>query len=95
MLEGKTNNCYTSAIYIYIYIYILFLKHYLFYLEYDLYLYTYTSLSITDFKTKKDITWSSHHGAAEMSSSRNHEVEGSIPGLAQCVKDLALLRAVV
>ena len=30
-------------------------------------------------------------GAAETNPTRNHEVSGSIPGLAQCVKDLALL----
>ena len=34
---------------------------------------------------------SSGHGTAEMNPTRNHEVMGSIPGLAQCVKDLALL----
>ena len=34
--------------------------------------------------------WSSHCGAAEMNLSRNHEVVGSIPGLAQWVKDLTL-----
>ena len=32
----------------------------------------------------------SHHGAAEMNQTRNHEVEVSIPGLAQQAKDLAL-----
>ena len=34
---------------------------------------------------------SSHHGSAEINLTRNHEVVGSIPDLAQWVKDLALL----
>ena len=39
---------------------------------------------------KKQLNWSSHRGAAEMNLTRNHEVTGLIPGLAQWVKDLAL-----
>ena len=35
-------------------------------------------------------TWSSHRGAVETNLTRNTEVVGSTPGLAQWVKDLAL-----
>ena len=34
--------------------------------------------------------WSSHHGTVETNPTRNCEVVGSIPGLAQWVEDLAL-----
>ena len=40
---------------------------------------------------EKEHPRSSHRGAAETNPTRNHEVVGLIPGLAQWVKDLALL----
>ena len=36
----------------------------------------------------KTSLWSSCHGAAETNPTRNHEVLGSIPGLAQWIKGL-------
>ena len=52
-------------------------------------------ISSTSLASKKhwieNITeWSSCHGAAETNPTRNHEVVGSIPGLFQWVKDLAV-----
>ena len=38
---------------------------------------------------------SSHRGATEANPTRNHEIVGLMPGLAQWVKVLALLSAVV
>ena len=39
---------------------------------------------------KKSYFWSSHCGTEETNPTSNHEVAGSIPGLALWVKDLAL-----
>ena len=41
------------------------------------------------FTCKLKILWSSHWGTEETKPTRNHEVAGSIPSLAQWVKDLA------
>ena len=50
---------------------------------------TYSSLKL------KGIITNSCHGAVETNPTRNNEVAGSIPGLIQWVKDMALLRAVM
>ena len=49
-------------------------------------------ITLLDFRLyyKDIVIRSSHHGTAEPNPTRNHEVVGSIPGLSQWVKDLAL-----
>ena len=57
---------------------------------------THTFLKATDFRKlgmlllKISLFWSSQRGTTETSPIKNHEVVGSIPGLAQRVNDLAL-----
>ena len=51
----------------------------------------FTILLIRNDIFKIIFSWSSHHGLMEMNLTRIHEDVGSIPGLAQWVKDLVLL----
>ena len=46
-------------------------------------------------KAKQLISGTSHHGSAEMNPTNIHEDVGSIPGLAQWVKDPVLPRVVM
>ena len=44
-----------------------------------------------DFNLLKEFCWSFHHGSARTNPTSTYEDTGSIPGLAQRVKDLVLL----
>ena len=52
---------------------------------------TYIRNTVSNAAHVKLTFWSSCHGPTKTNPTRNHEVEGSIPGLAQWVKDLVLL----
>ena len=58
--------------------------------------YTRRGITKQSLRCTLKMTWrSSPYGAAETNPARNHEVVGVIPGLAQWVKNLVLLCAVV
>ena len=58
--------------------------------DFDTFPPSYRKVMLFIFESRTSHPRSSHHGTVETNPTRTHEVEGSIPGLAQWVKDPAL-----